>query len=92
MIVRILTEGQYRLDSDYLDALNELDNRLVEVVAKGDEESYKQLFSELLAFVRAKGQAVSPRELVASDVVLPAPDTTLEEARRLFTADGVIPG
>ena len=29
MIVRILTEGQYRIDSEYLDRLNEIENPVV---------------------------------------------------------------
>ncbi len=92
MIVRILSEGQYRLDSDHLDHLNEIDNRLVEVVAKGNEEEYHRLFAEMLAHVREKGKPVPATELVASDVVVPAPDTTLDEAKRLFTAEGIVPG
>ncbi len=92
MIVRILTEGQYRLDSQYLDRMNEIDNRLVEVVAGADEQSYKDLVSELISLVREQGVPVPASELVASDVVLPAPDTTLEEAKKLFVGEGLIPG
>ncbi len=37
MIVRILSEGQYRLAGAYLDELNNLDNQLVRLLAAGDE-------------------------------------------------------
>lgn len=92
MIVRIMTEGQYRLKSSYLDKLNELDNRLVTVVAAGDEKKYAKLFNQLLDLVRKKGEPLPHDEIVQSDVILPAPDTTLEEAKRIFAGAGIIPG
>ncbi len=92
MILRILNEGQYRLDSTHLDSLNETDERLVEAVAAGDEALFRRLLGEMLAYVREKSQPLAPQDLAASDVVLPAPDITMEEARRLFVGAGVIPG
>ncbi|MBI2849257.1 MAG: hypothetical protein HYX88_03920 [Chloroflexi bacterium] len=92
MIVRILAEGQYRLDSRYLDELNAIDNRLVEVVAKGDEEAYGRIFAQMMQLVRQRGEPVPSEELVESDVVLPAPDITLEEAQRIFVGRGLVPG
>ena len=92
MIVRISTEGQYRLRSAYLDRLNQLDNRVVEVTAKGNETRFRTAYTRMLEFVRQKGEPVAATELVESDVVLPSPDLTLAEAKSLFTGQGVIPG
>lgn len=92
MIVRILTEGQYRLDSSLYDELNALDNALVDAVAAGDEARFRTLLQELLETVRRHGIPVSADEFVESDVILPPPDTTLEEARHLFAGDGLLPG
>ncbi|MDP2663514.1 MAG: hypothetical protein Q8R28_22600 [Dehalococcoidia bacterium] len=92
MIVRILSEGQYRLDSSHLDQLNALDNRLVQVVADADDVEYHKLFAEMLALVREKGSRVGNEELLESDSILPAPDTTLKEARGLFIGDGLVKG
>lgn len=92
MIVRILTEGQYRLSSAYLGKLNEIDNNLVNVVASGDEKKFEDLFSQMIELVQKKGEPLGPHELIESELVLPAPDTTLEEAKTLFTGDGLIPG
>jgi len=92
MIVRIMTEGQYRLKSSYLDKLNELDNRLVTVVAASDEKKYAKLFTQLLDVVRKNGEPLPNDEIVQSDLILPAPDTALEEAKRIFAGEGIIPG
>jgi hypothetical protein len=92
VIVRILTEGQYRVESSLYDQLNALDNAIVEAVAAGDEARFQSLLTELLDTVRRHGIPVSPDEFVESDVILPPPDTTLEEARHLFAGDGLLPG
>jgi hypothetical protein len=92
MIVRIATEGQYRVSSDLLDKLNELDNQLVQLVASADQDNFINVLGKMIGLVRKEGQLVADEELVASDVILPAPDTTLEEARGLFAGEGLIPG
>lgn len=92
MIVRILSEGQYRMDSSMLDQLNNLDDRLVQIVAAGEDAEYRRLFAEMLAMVREKGGRVGEEELLESDLILPAPDTTLKEAQGLFIGDGLIRG
>ena len=92
MIVRILTEGQYRIESGHYDDLNTLDNAIVEAVAARDETRFRTLLNELLETVRRHGIPVSPDEFVESDIILPPPDTTLEEAQHLFTGDGLLPG
>ena len=92
MIVRIATEGQYQIDSAYLDKLNAIDNDLVEAIAAGDQERFKALLNELLALVREHGTPVPPEELVESEIVLPPPDTTFEEASEIFIGDGLVPG
>lgn len=91
MIVRIATEGQYRLDSDYLDKLNEIDNEIVAAIGGGDRARFSILFRDLLDLVRHHGEPVAPDELVESQIVLPAPDTTFEEATELFIDYGLVP-
>jgi len=49
-------------------------------------------FGELIAHVRGSGTPVPDGEIVTSDHVLPAEDTTLEEAREAFSGEGAIPG
>ncbi len=92
MIVRILTEGQYNLPGVHVDELNEIDNRLVEVVELEDRPQFDVLLKQLLDLVREKGTPVPVDELVESDLVLPEPDITLEEAEELFTGEGILPG
>ena len=92
MIVRIATEGQYELLGSDEETLNELDNQAVSACEAGDEDQFRDTFRGLLEFVRNNGRPVPEDLLAPSDVILPPPDTSLEEARAEFTGDGLIPG
>ena len=92
MIIRILTEGQYNLPGAYLDELNDLDNKLVDVVADEDRAKFDDSLKAMLDLVRENGSPVPIDELVESDLVLPEPDITLEEAEELFVGEGLLPG
>lgn len=92
MIVRITTEGQYRLKGSHLDRLNRLDNQVVEAIAAGKEARFRTVYSRMLDFVRQKGEPLAPSELAASDLVLPEPGLTVAEAKKLFVGEGLVPG
>jgi hypothetical protein len=91
MIIRISTEGQYRMKSAHLDTLSEIDEKIIAAVANEHHDEYNRLFNEMLETVRSNGEPLDPEELLESAIVLPPPDTTFEEARKLFVGDGVIP-
>ena len=91
MIVRILTEGQYNLPGAYIDKLNDIDNQLVEVVADDNREGFERLLKDMLNLVRDNGTPVPIDEIMESDLVLPEPDLTLEEAEEIFTGEGLVP-
>jgi hypothetical protein len=92
MIVRIATEGQYDVPEDDRDTLNELDNEAADACTAFDERRFHAAFGRLLEFVRTNGKPVPEDDLRGSDVILPPPDVSLEEAREEFTGEGLIPG
>ncbi len=92
MIVRISGEGQWELPDSDSERLNELDNRAVSAVEQGDETGFHELWTQMLELVQADGNALGDDELVESDVILPPPDISLQEARAEFTGEGIIPG
>jgi hypothetical protein len=91
MIVRIATEGQYELGDDAAERLNGLDNEAVAAVEAGDEARFVELFGQILALIRSEGTQVAADELQGSDVIVPPPDISFEEARNDFSGDGLIP-
>ena len=90
MIVRIATEAQYRLSDGALGRLDELDDAVVAAIEARDEAGFERRFADLLEHVRA-GERLDDADLAPSDLILPPPDLTLEEASREFTGDGLIP-
>lgn len=92
MIVRISSEGQYEVDDAQIDGLNELDNQAVAACESSDETLFRDAFDRLLDYVRTKGRPVEDVYLGGSDVILPPPDVSLEEAKTEFSGEGLIPG
>ena len=45
----------------------------------------------MLALVRSHGRQLPEDELVPSDVILPPPDVSFEEAQAGFSGEGLIP-
>jgi hypothetical protein len=91
MIVRISGEGQYELPDDDEAQLNELDDRAVAAVERGDETGFRELWAQMLELVSSDGNRLADDELVASDVILPPRDISFEEAKGVFTGEGLIP-
>jgi hypothetical protein len=92
VIIRISTEGQYELSDEDSDELNKLDNQAVAACESEDEQGFRDNFDRLLTFVRGKGHPVADDELVGSDIILPPPDVSLDEAKSEFRGEGLIPG
>jgi hypothetical protein len=92
VIVRIATEGQYDVPGSDEDTLHELDNQAVSACEVRDEQQFHDAFARLLEFVRTNGRPVPEDTLFPSDMILPPPDTSLEDARAEFTGEGLIPG
>jgi hypothetical protein len=91
MIVRISGEDQYRLDDSEYERLNTLENAVVAVVDGGHEDGFDGAFRELLDYVRKHGTPLASDELEGSDLILPPPDLSFEEAGREFSGEGLIP-
>jgi hypothetical protein len=91
MIVRLMGEGQYRVDDSVLDGLNELDAQAEQAVAQGDEEGLRRLLATMASSVRERGERLPDEDLSASDAIIPPEDLTLAEAKQLFDGEGLIP-
>ncbi|MFF9601425.1 hypothetical protein ACF1GY_04010 [Streptomyces sp. NPDC014684] len=92
MIVRIMGEGQVRLDDAHFAELNELDDELLAEVEGGDEAGFRRTLSTLLDAVRRLGVPLPDDALEPSELILPSPQATLEEVRELLGDEGLIPG
>jgi hypothetical protein len=91
MIVRLMGEGQYRVDDSLLEKLNELDDRAAAAADGDDEPTLDQVLDEMFQLVRSEGAPLGDDELTGSDILIPPSDLTLEETKQLLTHEGFIP-
>jgi hypothetical protein len=91
MIVRLMGEGQYRIDDQLRGELDELDTRAVGALDAEDEPALDDALDEMWALVRERGERLPDDDLSASDLIIPPSDLTLEETRQLFSEEGLVP-
>jgi len=71
--------------------LNELDDAAQAAVDAEDEPELDRRLDEMWEIVRREGELLADDDLSPSDFVIPPSDLTLEETKRLFSAEGLIP-
>jgi hypothetical protein len=91
MIVRILGEGQFRVDDDTAAKLTALDKELDAAVAQHEEASFRAAMSGAIGLVKQNGTPLDAEEIATADYILPFSDATVDEVHKLL-ADGTIPG
>ena len=91
MIVRLMNEGQYRVDDSLVQRLNEIDDRATAALEANDEATLDRALDEMFELVKSEGERLPDDDLSPSDLLIPPSDLTLEETRELMTHEGLIP-
>ena len=91
MIVRLMGEAQYEVDDEVAKGLNDLDDQAAQALEAGDETKLAELLRRMAEAVRSNGARLRDDDLSPSEAVIPPDDLSLDEARRLFEDEGLIP-
>jgi hypothetical protein len=91
MIVRLMGDTQYRIDDEVREQLNELDDRALTAMNEENETALDGVLDEMWQLVRDRGERLPDDDLSSSDLIIPPSDLTLEETRRLFSEEGLVP-
>jgi len=92
VIARVMGgEGQFEISDDLLARLNELDEQAGVALENNDEEGVRALLRQMVQLVESEGKRLPDDYLGTSDLVIPPADLTIDEARALFTEEGLIP-
>jgi hypothetical protein len=91
VIVRIMGEGQYRVDDDTARKLDELDEQVGSAVESGDEQQVRTLLQQLAQAVRDGGEKLDDADLSTSEAIVPPEDLSIDELRELLEGEGLIP-
>jgi hypothetical protein len=95
VIVRVFSDGQYRIPEDAQATLTDLDAKALAALETDDEASFLAAYAALIDHIHAAGERLGDDELEPSDLILPPADISLEEAHGMFTgsfsAEGLLP-
>ena len=91
MIVRIMGEGQWRLDDAVIGELDRLDDEAAAALQREDADELHRILEEMASRIREGGEQLTDDDLHPSDAIVPPPDLSLEEAHELFEGEGLIP-
>jgi len=91
MIVRLMGEGQFRVGDELRARLDALDTEAIAALERNDDGELDAKLDEMWELVRSEGQRLPDDDLSPSDVVVPPSDLTLDETRKLFSEQGLIP-
>jgi hypothetical protein len=99
VIIRISGQGQFKVNSEILNKINEIDNSIVDLIEnisldssdhKLTQKELQSKLTEMEDLITSKGQHVDDKEIVESDVIVPDSDISIEEATKIFKEEGII--
>ncbi len=93
-IVRLMNDAQYYVSIDVMRELNSLDNRLVRMLKNSkdiDENTIREVIGGMRMLVKSKGKRVKDELIVSSDIIIPTVDISIDEVRKVFKDEGIIP-
>ncbi|MCL4242169.1 MAG: hypothetical protein KJ048_12545 [Dehalococcoidia bacterium] len=92
MIIRLMGEGQWRVDEKLQNELNNIDAELDADAREGDGAEFARHLVAMHELIQSRGERVAVDELVPSEAMVPPRNITLEELRELIGEEGLIPG
>ena len=97
VIVRISGHGQFRVKKNTMSSIDSIDNAIVDIIENGSdnnstrEKKLREKLKEIVNLVTSEGKALDHKEIVQSDFIIPSPDFSVEEAKKIFKGEGLIP-
>ena len=93
-IVRIMGKGQYKVNEETVKKINDIDNAIVQILQnadRSDDREFKTKIGDLVQIIISKGQRLDDKEIVESDIIIPDSDISIDEAKKVFEGEGIIP-
>jgi hypothetical protein len=99
VVIRISGQGQFKVNTEILDKINEIDNSIVDLIEnvslgssdhKLTQKELQSKLTEMNNLITSKGQPIDDKEIVESGVIVPDSDLSIEEATKIFKREGII--
>lgn len=103
VIVRISAHGQYKINKKILERINQIDNEIVNVLentqtneannnnSRSKEEELSKKIQEIINLILSQGTRINDKEILQSNLFIPSSDISIEEAKKIFRNEGIIP-
>ena len=101
IIVRVSGQGQFKVNREILDRINDIDNSIVSLLENADTDvdansikvKQKELngkINEIINLIRTNGMPLDDKEITQSQIMIPNPDISVDEAKKIFRGEGII--
>ncbi len=105
IIVRISGQGQYKINRDTQDKIDEIDDSIVDIFEQSGsttvsqdanskegvrERELRDKLTRIVNIVTTDGTKVDDKEIVESNIIIPTPDISFEDAKKIFRGEGII--
>jgi hypothetical protein len=101
IIVRVSGQGQFKVNREILDRINDIDNSIVNLLENTDidvddnsikvkQKELKEKVIEIINLIRTNGMPLDDKEIIQSQIMIPNPDISVDEAKRIFRGEGII--
>jgi hypothetical protein len=104
-IVRVAGHGQFKVSKSTINKINDIDNQIVDILNKDTnnndnnnddnkiayEKEFRKRMTEMVNLITTEGKPLDHKELIESHIIVPAADLSIEEAKKIFKDEGIIP-
>lgn len=101
IIVRVSGQGQFKVNRETLDRINDIDNSIVSLfenidtdvddnTIKAKQKELKENIIEIINLIKTKGMPLDNKEIIQSKIMIPNPDISIDKAKMIFRGEGII--
>ena len=101
IIVRVSGQGQFKVNGEILDRINDIDNSIVNLLENTDvdvdanssnvkQKELNEKINEIISLIRTNGMPLDDKEITQSQIMIPNPDISVDEAKKIFRGEGII--
>ena len=101
IIVRVSGQGQFKVNREILDRINDIDNSIVNLLENADvnvddnsikvkQKDLNGKINEIINLIRTNGMPLDDKEIIQSQIMIPNPDISVDKAKKIFSGEGII--
>jgi len=101
IIVRVSGQGQFKVNREILDRINDIDNSIVNLLENTDtdvdvnsikvkQKELNEKVNKIINLIRTNGMPLGDKEIIQSQIMIPNPDISIDEAKKIFRGEGIV--